>query len=98
MKVNVKTYRLSTSEEVESELERVHRKDYDGDISDQAARTIASWYHSPAPRAQALTALSHGVEFDTVELSEDIERANMYPREYVAMRNWLSSLESLLSD
>jgi hypothetical protein len=42
-------------------------------ISDAAAKTIASWWHSSGSVGRVLSQLSHGLEFDTEALSFDTE-------------------------
>lgn len=94
MRANVNTYRLGTSEEVEADI--AWAAPLWQSVSDQTARTIASWYHSPAPRDANLTALSHGRWFDTKGLREEIER-DLDGAHYEAMIQWLDNLETMLS-
>jgi hypothetical protein len=91
MYAHVNTYRLGESAEVEAELAS------ENVISDQTARTIASWYHSPADRDRNMTCLSHGLPFDTDGLRREAER-DMFPEEAAAMLAWLDELEALLQD
>lgn len=71
-------------------------------ISDETARTIASWYHSPAAIDTPITALSHGLEFDDYALWERVSRmiesgqfvsdtCTCAPRELVALKAWVES-------
>lgn len=69
-------------------------------LSDQAARTIASWYHSPGECCTQVTALSHGMPFDTDGLRTQIHY-EIYPidsRDAEALTAWLDHLEALLAD
>jgi hypothetical protein len=95
MYAHVTTYRLGISAEVESDLNR-HRPEGDV-VSDQTARTIASWWHAPTG-CPAITALSHGRSFDTDDLRDEIGREITEPRMREAMLDWLENLEDLLSD
>lgn len=65
-------------------------------VSDQTARTLASWYHSPGECCHHLTALSHGMPFDTRLLRAEIH-AEVEPidsRDAAALTAWLDHLES----
>lgn len=97
MYAHVNTYRLSTSNEAEVDIWSANT-DPVGDytISDQTARTVASWYQSP--RAAALAALASGAAFYTTDLRDDLERAGMYPQHYAAMYAWLDMLEQVLEE
>lgn len=95
MYAHVSTYRLGTSDEVETDLEWTAEH---GGLSDQSARTIASWWHSPAATCRNITALSHGLPFDTDELAEEIQREITDDRHAVALLGWLDTLEAHLSD
>lgn len=91
MYAHVTTYRLGTSAETLPEIES-------GELSDQAARTIASWWHSPAPSCRAITSLSHGLPFDTDDLRREVEAGRVGdPAEAEALLTWLASLEAALS-
>lgn len=64
-------------------------------IPDAVAKTIASWWHSPGTVGRVLSQLSHGIEFDTDELIEDIDKtiaqSNWSPGnrlELALLRNW----------
>lgn len=92
MYAHVTTYRLGTSAETLPEIES-------GELSDQAARTVASWWHSPAPSCRAITSLSHGLPFDTDDLRSELERGEVGdPAEAEALLTWLASLELALMD
>lgn len=70
-------------------------------ISDETAREIASWYHSPAEVDTPITALSHGCEFDGYALWERVSRlsdeiarqdeAGRTPAELRALKAWAES-------
>lgn len=102
MYAHVNTYRLGSSEEVAAEITWAEES---GDIiSDQSARTIASWYHSPAAGSRNITALSHGLPFYTDALREEIER-EIVPAadgegqqgDATALTAWLDALEANLA-
>lgn len=63
---------LLESDEVSEFLEEADRNQTI--IPDLAAKTIASWWHSPGSVGRVLSQLSHGIVFDTDELLADIER------------------------
>jgi hypothetical protein len=67
-------------------------------VSDQAARTIASWWHSPAPTCRAITALSHGRPFDTDELLAEMPREVEGLADADALMIWAVYLAELLAD
>lgn len=90
MYAHVTTYRLGSEAEVNRD------KESDGTISDQSARTIASWWHSPAPSCRPITALSHGLPFDTKELRETIAREITDASDESALIEWLDNLEAIL--
>lgn len=96
MYAHVTTYRLSESSEFISELE--HARKTGEIISDQTARTLASYWHSPTKSCEAITALSHGRPFDTEVLRDQImgEISNLDDR--FALIDWLDQLEALLSE
>lgn len=96
MYAHVTTYRLGTSAEVADEIE--HAAETGEPISDQTARTIASYWHSPAPTCRALTALSHGRPFDTDDLAAEIRREVTHPDDRDALAAWLEHLADLLAD
>ena len=96
MYAHVTTYRLGTSAETDPEIE--HALESGEPVSDQAARTIASWWHAPSPNCAAITALSHGLPFDTEDLAREIEREVTEPAHRNALAAWLIALETLLTD
>lgn len=65
-------------------------------ISDDAAQTIASWWHSPAPIDEQVTRLSHGLEFDARGLLTRVDTlirdtrtdADRHP-DLVVLRRWV---------
>ena len=62
---------ILTSREADPDILRAVR---DGVlISDDVAQTIASWYHSPAGVDEQITRLSHGLEFNPVELLSRVD-------------------------
>jgi hypothetical protein len=67
-------------------------------ISDQAARTIASWWHSPAPTCRAITALSHGRPFDLDELLAEIPRKVNDLADADALMTWAIHLAEHLAE
>jgi hypothetical protein len=87
--------------------EDVHAEISDADdenrvISDLAAKTIASWWHSPGTDGQNFSRLSHGFAFQTDDLLRDIDRelSNLDPQgpdsdikqaalELMALRSWV---------
>jgi len=79
-------------------ISTVERQAETGNITDGSARTIGLWYESPGFEDDVFYQLGHGLEFDVRELSERIERAGMYPTEYVAMRNWVDALMDRLAE
>lgn len=94
METSVMTYRLGTSAEVADEIEWAW--DTGSVVSDQTARTIASYWMSPGPATRALCALAHGLEFDTDELRGEIEREVTHPDDANALRAWVDHLEDFL--
>ena len=95
MYAHVTTYRLSTGAEVQVDMERSR---HNGEtVSDQSARTIASWWHAPSPRCEAITALSHGLPFDTDQLRTEIAREITEPNDAEVLTEWLDNLESILT-
>lgn len=68
-------------------------------IDDQTASTIASWYHSPSDCCRMITALSHGMPFDTEVLKQEIhdEIAPIDERDAAALTHWLDALEARLT-
>jgi hypothetical protein len=96
MYAHVITYRLGSDEETRREMDYASREGES--VNDQAARTIASWWHSPARHAAPLLALSQGRPFDTVELREVIGREVEDPADSDALLAWLDTLEVILSD
>jgi len=90
---HVTTYRLGDSAETYADM--AHAETPGEVISDQTARTIASWWHSPAQ--SAILALSHGLPFDTDELRDEIHREIVDPPDAEALSAWLDQLETLLS-
>lgn len=94
---HVTTYRLGTSDEVESDPGYYRIGDAaDEVVSDQTARTIASWWHSL--RQTSIVALSHGRPFDTDELRDEIGREIDSPTDAAALLAWVDALEILLAD
>lgn len=96
MYAHVTTYRLSTSSEVVADQSVAARN---GEvISDQTARTLASYWHSPSEYSRNITSLSHGLPFDTEDLREEINREITDPDDQRDLLAWLDNLETLLSD
>lgn len=94
MYAHVTTYRLGTSSEI---YEDIWRATETGEpISDQTARTIASYWHSLSERARNLTALSHGLPFDTDNLAHEITHEITDPDDRDALTEWLYCLTDLL--
>lgn len=89
---HVTTYRLGTSAEVEADVASAEI------ISDQSARTIASWWHSPSVTCRQITSLSHGLPFDTEVLRVEIDREITDDGDRAALTEWLDALESVLAD
>jgi hypothetical protein len=96
MYAHVTTYRLGTPDR--SELELCRFRETDEPVSDQTAMTIASWWHSPASTCRNLTALSHGLPFDTTELAAEIAREVTDADDAAALNAWLGWLEVHLPD
>ncbi|WGY03668.1 hypothetical protein QI633_07845 [Nocardioides sp. QY071] len=95
MYAHVSTYRLGTSEET---CDDVWSSAETGDpISDQSARTIASWWHWYDGSCSNITALSRGRPFDTDELADEIRREIKHPDDRGALLVWLDSLCELLT-
>lgn len=91
MYAHVTTYRLGTSDEVAADPGYARESDDVGPVSDQTARTIASWWHSPAQTA--IVALSHGRPFDTEELRDEIRREVTDETDAIALTDWVDALE-----
>lgn len=96
MYAHVTTYRLGTSAEVADEIE--HAAATGDPISDQTVRTIASYWHSPAPTCRNLTALSHGRPFDLAGLADEIVREVGDVDDRDALEVWADALADLLAD
>lgn len=83
---------LLESDQVSEQLEEADRNRTV--IPDQAAKTIASWWHSPGPVGRVLSQLSHGIVFDTDDLLADIDKTMPeatephQKEELHALRNW----------
>ena len=88
MQVKITTGPLATESEVFAD------RAFNTVISDTTARTIASWWHSPAPTSANITRLSHRLEFDTDELRTEIEREISDTGERDALLKWLDSVET----
>lgn len=84
MYAHVNTYRFGEESEVNAELEAGLV------ISDQTARTIASWWHSPLQ--EAIKRLSHGMPFDTDDLAREIDNEIADLGHAEAMHAWLDHL------
>ena len=67
------TARHLTSAKVDAEV-RAWTEGKAKRISDGAAGAIASWYHSPSPRDEHITRLSHGLNFSTTTLVDELNR------------------------
>ena len=96
MYTQVTTYRLGMSAETLSDMARC--RDRGEVVSDQTARTIASWWMSPSVYSRNLTALAHGLPFDTEELLVEVEREVTDHDEREAMRAWVYALELLYDE
>ena len=96
MYAHVTTYRLGDSSEVDQD--KAYAQDTGEAVSDHTARTIASWWHSPAENSRNITALSHGRPFDTAELRDEISREITDPADSEALLTWLEALEAHLSE
>lgn len=94
MYAHVNTARLSSSDEVNQEI--LDWQNTGRTISDQTARTIASWWHAPNARCRNITALSHGLPFDTEKLSEEVAREVADPANAEALSVWIDDLEEIL--
>lgn len=68
-------------------------------IDDRVASTIASYYHSPGDCCRHITALSHGMPFDTQALIQEIhdEIAPIDTRDAAALTHWANALEDRLT-
>lgn len=68
-------------------------------ISIEVAATIASWYHSPGECCTQITALSHGMPFETEALRSEIhdEVVPIDERDAVALLHWLDAEEARLT-
>jgi hypothetical protein len=97
MYAHVMTYRLGSDDETRADMDYAAREE-GAVVMDQTARTIASWWHSPARHTAPLLALSQGRPFDTVELREVIGREVEDPADSDALLAWLDTLEVILSD
>lgn len=93
MHAHVTTHRLGSQAEVEADVAAAAWRT--GPISDQTARTIASWWHSPADTCRNITSLSHGIPFDTVGLAEEIRREITDELDAKVLLEWLEHLETL---
>lgn len=94
MYAHVTTHRLGTSAETYDDI--AHAWDRGEVVSDQTARTIASWYMSPGKGSESLTALAHGLPFDTDDLAAEVRREVTHPDERDALAAWVANLDDLL--
>lgn len=94
MHAHVTTYRLGTSVETYDDI--AHCCDRGEVVSDQTARTIASWYMSPGKGSESLTALAHGLPFDTDDLLTEVGREVTEPDDTEALLAWVYNVEALL--
>lgn len=69
---------LLSEDEVREQMQDVENDEV---VPNQIAKTIASWWHSPGTVGRTISQLSHGIEFDTDELIEDIDKT-------IAQSNW----------
>lgn len=95
MYAHVTTYRLGSESETLDDLE--YAADAGEVITDQSARTIASWWHSPADTCRNITRLSHGLPFDTAELVDEIAREITDATDARALLDWTHQLEAILA-
>lgn len=87
---------MAPEAQVREELERVERGTIDtenGEISDEVAKTIASWWQSSGTVGSALASLASGAAVDRDYLYEDIAATGrtalpMWPRELEMMATW----------
>lgn len=77
---------LGMGQEVDDEVEVCLRSG--AIISDRGARTVASWWHSPAPGCRNITRLSHGLEFDADELTFEVIREVSDPGHRKVLLDW----------
>jgi len=93
MYAHVTTYRLGTSAETYDDIARCW--DRGEVVSDQSARTLASWYMTPGKGSESLTALAHGLPFDTDDLLTEVHREVTDPDDRDALLAWTYNLEDL---
>lgn len=96
MHAHVTTYRLGTSAETYDDI--AHCWDRGEVVTDQTARTIASWWMSPAGNSRNLTALAQGLPFNTDDLLAEVRREVTSPDDSEALLAWTYNLEDLLYD
>jgi hypothetical protein len=65
-------------------------------IDDRVASTIASWYHAPGDCCTNITALSHGMPFDTQALLQEIEQEirPIDAKDAAVLTHWADALEA----
>lgn len=96
MYAHVTTYRHGEQEETDREIFACLES---GEvISDQTARTIASWYHSSSMGSRHITALSHGRPFVTEDLEHEIKRDVDDPGLRTLLLAWLGVLVTQLEE
>lgn len=94
MYAHVSTYRLGSTAETYDDI--AHCWDRGEVVTDQTARTIASWWMSPADNSRNLAALAHGLPFDTDDLLTEVAREVGNPDDREALLAWTYDLEELL--
>jgi hypothetical protein len=94
MYAHVTTYRLGSTAETYDDI--AHCWDRGEVVTDQTARTIASWYMSPSKGSESLTALAHGLPFDTDDLLSEVRREVTNPDDREALLAWTYNVEDLL--
>lgn len=97
MYAHVNTYRLGDTAETVEDIDYARRNNVA--VTDQSARTIASWYQSPGARFTAITALASGAPFDTETLRDQVESDDSFSGDdRQALIEWLDRLELILSE
>lgn len=80
---------IGTAEQVDAERQAATEEGRS--ISDWAARTIASWWHSPGAGSENITRLSHGLPADPEQLREEVNREIADDHDRADLLAWISA-------
>jgi hypothetical protein len=93
---HVTTERLATSAEVHADV--VLAAASRAPVSDQTARTIATWWQAPAPSRRAITSLAQAQPFDTEAFLVEVTREITDIDQSTALINWAARLAERIAE